>query len=104
MNFDDAMREAARAAERAVSRTIRKYREDGVIDEPEISTYLVSQLDSQFDNQIGGLKWRSSIVRNGSGSAADEKGSEPICFSMYLYIPQHKLTPRGPYSGEKVRL
>ena len=73
MTFDEAMREAARAAENAVKMTLKKYTFGGIRDEPEITAYLVSQLDSQFDKPIGGVNWSSTIVRNGSGNAAEEK-------------------------------
>lgn len=68
------MKEAAHAAEEAVQSTISKYAWDrGITDEPEISSYFISQLDSQFKRQIGGLNWKSTILRNGKGVAAEEK-------------------------------
>lgn len=73
MTFDEAMREAARAADYAVRVTLTKYSQGGIRDEPEITAYLVSQLDSQFAKPIGGVNWSSTIVRNGSGKSAEEK-------------------------------
>ena len=73
MTFDESMREAALAADKAVSRTMKKYSSGGISDEPEITAYLVSQLDSGIEGQIGGLTWNSTIVRNGPGTAAEEK-------------------------------
>jgi hypothetical protein len=67
------MQAAARAADGAVWNTVEKYNSGGVFDEPEISTYLISQLDSIMTGQIGGLSWSSAIVRNGKGKAGEEK-------------------------------
>jgi hypothetical protein len=74
MNFDEAMREAALRADEAVNDAMSKYAIDDVTDEPEITGVLIGQLDARFDHgQIGGLSWRSKIVRNGKGVAAEEK-------------------------------
>lgn len=73
MTFDEAMQAAAHAADDAVQKTIEKYRAGGVFDEPEISTYLISQLDTIMTGQIGGLSWSSAILRNGKGRAGEEK-------------------------------
>ncbi|MQX50992.1 hypothetical protein [Sinorhizobium medicae] len=62
MRFDEAMQAAARAADGAVWNTVEKYNSGGVFDEPEISTYLISHLDSKMTGQIGGLSWSSAIV------------------------------------------
>lgn len=73
MTFDEAMQAAAHAADAAVWKTVEKYNDGGVFDEPEISTYLISQLDSKMNGQIGGLSWSSAILRNGKGKAGEEK-------------------------------
>lgn len=74
MTFDEAMKEAALRANSAVEAAMSKYASDDVTDEPEITGVLIGQLDSVFDKeQIGGLSWRSKIVRNGKGVAAEEK-------------------------------
>lgn len=73
MTFEEAMQTAARAADAAVWSTVEKYNSGGVFDEPEISAYLISQLDSQMNGRIGGLSWTSSILRNGKGKAGEEK-------------------------------
>ncbi|SDG59095.1 hypothetical protein [Thalassobaculum litoreum] len=73
MTFDEAMQAAAHAADAAVSTTVKKYIGGGVFDEPEISAYLISQLDSKMAGQIGGLSWSSTILRNGKGKAGEEK-------------------------------
>ena len=52
MTFDEFMREAALAADKAVSRTMKNNSSGGISDEPEITAYLVSQLDFG----IGGCK------------------------------------------------
>ena len=72
MTFDEAMREAAVAADNAVASTMRKYSSGGIKDEPEITAYLISRLDEKFEGNIGERIWNSSVVRNGSGSAAEE--------------------------------
>ena len=73
MTFEEAMQAAAQSANAAVWKTVEKYNSGGVFDEPEISTYLISQLDSKMSGQIGGLNWSSTILRNGKGKAAEEK-------------------------------
>lgn len=73
MTFEEAMREAAKAADQAVTFAMRKYRRGGAVDEPEITGVLVGELDAALRGEIGGLKWESTIVRNGSGTAAEEK-------------------------------
>jgi hypothetical protein len=73
VTFDEAMQVAAHAADAAVWKTVEKYNAGGVFDEPEISTYLLSQLDSKMTGQIGGLFWSSAILRNGKGKAGEEK-------------------------------
>lgn len=52
---------------------MRKYATEGASDEPEITGYLVGQLDAQIEGQIGGLTWNTQIVRNKAGTAAEEK-------------------------------
>jgi hypothetical protein len=67
------MREVARAADEAVARAMRKYATGGASDEPEITGYLVGQLDAHIEGLIGGLIWNTHIVRNQAGTAAEEK-------------------------------
>jgi len=72
MDFDEAMKEAALAAERAVDSTTEKYNSSGVIDEPELSAYFIGQLDAELKGQVGNVFWSSTILRNGKGVAAEE--------------------------------
>ena len=87
------MQQAAVVADGAVSETIWKYAHQGVTDEPEITAYLISQLDAAFRKRIAGLQWTSSVVRNGSGSAAEEKR---IGADMLLHVTVE--TPGIQYS------
>lgn len=74
MQFDEAMMEAAKTADRAVNSVMRRYRQGKVTDEPEITGEIMGQMIARFDeNQIGGLHWSGSIMRNKSGDAAEEK-------------------------------
>jgi hypothetical protein len=73
VNFDDAMRAAAHAADEAVSAVISKWDEGGVTDEDDITPYLVARLDARMEGQIGGLNWTSSVMRHRKGVAAEEK-------------------------------
>jgi hypothetical protein len=91
MTFDDAMQAAARKADSAVWKTVEKFRSGGIFDEPEISAYLISQLDSEMTGQIGGLCWSSTILRNGKGKAGEEKrvGAD-ILFHVSVDTPTDK--------------
>jgi hypothetical protein len=73
MTFEQAMREAAIAAEEATYAAMREYHEGGVGDEPEITGVLMGELNAALRGNIGGLNWAATIVRNGSGAAAEEK-------------------------------
>ena len=73
MTFEDAMREAALHADAAVHAAMGEYLKGGVEDEPEITGILIGELNAALRGQIGGLHWTSTIVRNGSGTAAEEK-------------------------------
>lgn len=73
MGFDEAMRGAALAAESAVRRAMKKYRDGLVTDEDDLTGVLVGNLDTEFSKSIGGLKWSSSIVRHRKGTASEEQ-------------------------------
>lgn len=73
IRFEEAFRQAARAADRAVSATMRKYADGLVTDEDDITGVLIGQLDAAFDQNIGGIFWSSTILRHRSGTAAQEK-------------------------------
>jgi hypothetical protein len=73
MTFDESMQVVAKVADKAVRNTMRKYAGGGISAEPEITAYLVSQLDMLIDGQVGGLTWDTQVVSNSSGSFAEEK-------------------------------
>ena len=73
MNFEDMAVKAAKAAEKAVSRTVNKYAQGAVYDEDDLTGVLIGNLDAEFSKKIGGLSWTSSILRHRKGKAAQEK-------------------------------
>lgn len=93
MTFEEAMQAAAHAADSAVWKTVEKYNGGGVFDEPEISAYLISQLDSKMNGQVGGLTWSSTILRNGKGKAGEEKR---VGADILLHVSVN--TPTDKYS------
>lgn len=72
MGFDESMRLAAKAADRAVIRAMRKYSHGLVTDEDDLTGVLIGNLDAEFDKSIGGVQWSSSILRHRKGVAAEE--------------------------------
>ncbi|WP_038913087.1 MULTISPECIES: hypothetical protein [Pectobacteriaceae] len=88
-NLEKAFREAARAADRAVSAAMLKYAKGLVTDEDDITGTLIGWLDSTFDEEIGGVKWSSSILRHRKGVAAQEKAAgADILFHVSIKTPQ----------------
>jgi hypothetical protein len=87
------MRDAAHAASDATDRTMQKYRNRGVTDEDDITGVLIGQLDSAFQDNVGGLKWKTSILRHRSGSAAEEK---EVGADMLIHVELD--TPTQKYS------
>ncbi|MDP3460171.1 MAG: hypothetical protein Q8S09_12945 [Hyphomonas sp.] len=73
MGFDDAMRAAAKTADKAVGRAMYKYSQGLVTDEDDLTGVLVGNLDAEFDKKIAGIQWSSSILRHRKGIAAEEK-------------------------------
>lgn len=73
MTFDEATREAAQIANKAVTRAMKKYASGFVTDEDDITGVLVGNLDTDLEGSIGGLDWSTSIVRHRRGSAAEER-------------------------------
>lgn len=73
MTFDEAMRLAAKSAERGVQRTIRKYAAGRTTDEDDLTGVLVGNLDAEFDQPVGGVTWTASILRHRRGVAAEEQ-------------------------------
>jgi hypothetical protein len=92
MTFDEAMLDAARRAERAVKATVQKYARRRITDEPEITGALIGRLDAEFDGAIGGLVWDCSILRNGRGSAGEERDiGADILLTFKLETPTHRI-------------
>lgn len=73
ISLEQAFREAAHAADRAVSAAMLKYADGFVTDEDDITGALIGRLDAAFDEKIGGVTWSSSILRHRKGVAAQEK-------------------------------
>jgi len=72
-SLEEAFREAAHAADRAVHAAMQKYADGLVTDEDDITGALIGRLDAAFDDRIGGVSWSSSILRHRKGVAAQEK-------------------------------
>jgi hypothetical protein len=73
MNFEDAMSQAAKAADKAISAVMADYYSGLITDEDDITPALVGSLRSTFNGQIGGLTWSASIPRHRRGVAAEER-------------------------------
>lgn len=71
--LDQTFEQAAHAANSAVNKVMKKYSEGFVTDEDDITGIIIGQLDSVFDEKIGGITWSSSILRHRKGIAAQEK-------------------------------
>lgn len=89
INLEEAFREAAHAADRAVSAAIEKYASGYVTDEDDITGVLIGRLDAAFDQNIGGVNWSSTILRHRKGVAAQEKkvGADML-FHVSIETPQ----------------
>lgn len=72
-HLEEAFRQAAHAADRAVSAAMEKYADGYVTDEDDITGVLIGRLDAAFDENIGGVNWSSSVLRHRKGVAAQEK-------------------------------
>jgi hypothetical protein len=75
VTFEEAMREAARAASQAADSTMQMYKHRNVVDEDDITGVLVGQLQATFKGArgIGGLIWNTTILRHRRGLAAEER-------------------------------
>ena len=72
LDFEEAVKAAARRADRGVNRAMAKYARGNVTDEDDLTGVLVGNLDAELDGQIAGLAWSTSIVRHRAGVAAEE--------------------------------
>ena len=88
-SLEQAFREAARAADRAVNASMQKYADGLTTDEDDITGVLIGRLDAAFDGEIGGFTWSSSILRHRKGVAAQEKkAGADMLFHVSIKTPQ----------------
>lgn len=73
MTFEEATREAALTAHKAVTKATERLRWGRRIDEDDLTGILVGRLDAALEGEIGGLKWDCTILRHRSGKAAEER-------------------------------
>jgi hypothetical protein len=73
MGFDEAMKQAAKTAEHATQRAMKKYRAGLVTDEDDLTGVLIGNLDAALEGNIAGVNWTSSILRHRKGVAGEEK-------------------------------
>jgi hypothetical protein len=73
MKFEEATREAARAAANAVTKALEHLRIGHAVDEDDLTGILVGRIGGALDGEIGGLQWKCSILRHRRGRAAEEK-------------------------------
>jgi hypothetical protein len=73
MELEEAFKAAAHAADAAVNASMKKYRDQGVTDEDDLTGILIGRLDAEFDKVHSGIKWSSSILRHRRGVAAQER-------------------------------
>jgi hypothetical protein len=93
MTFDEAMKAAAKVADAAIARTMRRYAGRYVTDEDDISGNLVGAIDMmlQSSDTPTGLQWSSTMVRHRRGVAAEEsRTGADIVIHVELDTPTHK--------------
>lgn len=93
MTFEEATREAALAAHKAVTKAMERVRYGRRVDEDDLTGILVGRLDAALEGEIGGLKWDCTILRHRRGSAAEEK---EIGADLLLHVKMN--TPTQTYS------
>lgn len=72
-DFDQAMREAARAAAQATKTAMREMAKGNVWDEDDVTGVLVGELNAALRGQMGGFNWDAKILRHRKGVAAQEQ-------------------------------
>lgn len=88
-SLEEAFRQAAHAADRAVTAAMQKYANEEVTDEDDITGVLIGRLDAAFDEKIGGVTWSSSVLRHRKGVAAQEKkAGADMLFHVSIETPQ----------------
>jgi hypothetical protein len=93
VDFEEAIRQAAKRADRAVNRAMAKYGHGLVTDEDDLTGVLVGNLDSELQGKIGGLTWVTSVVRHRKGIAAEERA---IGADLIIHVSFQ--TPQRAYS------
>jgi hypothetical protein len=73
VTFEEATRQAALAAQEAVTKATERVRRGRSIHEDDLTGILVGRLDAALEGEIGGLKWDCTILQHRSGKAAEEK-------------------------------
>jgi hypothetical protein len=104
MTFAQATREAALAAQKAVTNATERVRLGRLIDEDDLTGILVGQLDAALKGNIGGLEWDCSILRHRGGVAAEEKrfGAD-LLLHVKMNTSTQNLFKRLACSGEESR-
>ncbi len=72
MDFEGSIKKAAHKADRAVKKAMKKYENGLVTDEDDITGVLIGNLDNAIEEQIGDIRWSTSVVRHRKGTAAEE--------------------------------
>jgi hypothetical protein len=117
LTFEEATREAARAANTAVTKALEDVRYGHTIDEDDLTGILVGRIAGALDGDIGGLHWKCSIVRHRKGKAAEEKkyGADLLMhvtmdtptqkYSKGMLVQAKKIGPdRAMRTSEKIEL
>ncbi|MGP0059227.1 MAG: hypothetical protein ACLPID_08080 [Beijerinckiaceae bacterium] len=73
MDFEESFREAARRAEDAVNRAMKRLSRPMRVHEDDLTGVLVGNLESELEGVIGELEWETHIMTHRAGVAAEEK-------------------------------
>jgi hypothetical protein len=73
MDYEESFAEAARREDEAVSDTISTHRRGHVVDEDDMTAFLIGALSVKMQGTIGNLSWSASVLRHRKGVAAEEK-------------------------------
>ena len=73
MTFEEATRDAAHAAHGAVTKALEPLTYGRKVDEDDLTGILVGRIGAALDGEIGGLRWKCSILRHRKARAAEEK-------------------------------
>jgi len=93
LDFDDAVREAARRAQEATALTMKNFSLSNVVDEDDITGHLAGTLSAKLSGEIEGLTWDTKVLRHRSGKAGQEKA-----FGADLLLHVRFDTPERTYS------